>query len=205
MAFTSNSKRCTANDRIRRIQISSQWQSRKCNPYFLRPRLRWFGQLLINPACKISCIFGWVNRGDASRLSPQFIIGAHSQIRTINGSLTSGRRTSRRRTPRRPPPRRPAPLSTSRLAELVRGTNHCINSILRNLLNYISDDNIFLTFNSMKIISNFMESSNKMRENTKSSANTDSLFHVSFLKQGPVYFKSPQNKYSDITHVTVFY
>ena len=42
--FTSNfnSCKCTANDRI---QISSQWRLRKCNPYFIRPRLRCNGQL----------------------------------------------------------------------------------------------------------------------------------------------------------------
>ena len=45
--LTSNSNSCTANDKNRRIQISSQWRLRKFNPYFIRPRLCCNGQLLI--------------------------------------------------------------------------------------------------------------------------------------------------------------
>ena len=60
--FVLNSNSCTANKRNRRIQISSQWWLRKCNPYFIRPILRCNGQLLIQPSCTISCTFGWVNR-----------------------------------------------------------------------------------------------------------------------------------------------
>ena len=39
--FNLNSNSCTANDRNRRIQISRQWRLRKCNPYFIRPILRY--------------------------------------------------------------------------------------------------------------------------------------------------------------------
>ena len=41
--FTTNSNSCTANDRNRRIQISSQWRLRKCKPYFIRPRFAAMG------------------------------------------------------------------------------------------------------------------------------------------------------------------
>ena len=47
MVLTSNSNSCTANDKNRRIQISSQWRLRKCNPYLIHPKLNYNGQLLI--------------------------------------------------------------------------------------------------------------------------------------------------------------
>ena len=45
--FTSKPNSCTANDRNRSIQISSQRRLRKYNPYFIRARLRCNWQLLI--------------------------------------------------------------------------------------------------------------------------------------------------------------
>ena len=83
--FTPNSNSSTANYRNWRIQISSLWRVRKCNPYFIRPRLCCNVQLLIWPSCKSFCTFAPL--AERLRHSSRWIIGTHSQTRTNSSKI----------------------------------------------------------------------------------------------------------------------
>ena len=100
--FYSNSNCCKANERKRRIQISSQWWLIiKCNPCFIPLSLCCIGQLHIQPSCTISCTFGWVNRGlhrleiaitfsgASTMLTGPLIVSAHSQTWSTNLTICS--------------------------------------------------------------------------------------------------------------------